>query len=337
MVLGRVSVIIPSRVDRLPEELETPPLERFAIKTIGDVLAKAAGDVEVVVVFDGYWPRPDLYTVLGLPNNDPRIIVCHNDPHEGMRLAINGAVEMATGEYLMKVDDHCLLAEGFDEVLKADYHEHNWVLVPRRYALDPEAWGLDSSNPKYPVDYHYLSYPYERLDDPKCGLHGDPWRQRRDARKDVLLDEEMSSQGSCWFMHRSHWGRIGPMDYDNYGTFINEFQEVGLKTWLGGGAVMVTKRTFYAHLYKGKKWGRGYSMRDVNHQAGACYAIDYWMHNDWSERVHDLSWLIERFWPVPTWPTKPDGSFDVEEAFKPRRGLAAARFANSAPDGKKPA
>jgi glycosyltransferase involved in cell wall biosynthesis len=308
--MSRVSVLVPARN------------ERFLAPTIADLLSKARGDIEVIAVLDGYWPDP------ALPS-DSRLKLLHFGSPRGMRPAINAAVQMSTGSYLLKCDAHTMWDEGFDLKLKADYHEDNWILVPRRYALDPDAWAIDSSNPKYPVDYHYLSYPFERLDDPTCGLHGTEWRSRREARADLLLDDEMSSQGSGWFMSRAHWERLGPLDSVNYGNFIQEFQELGLSTWLGGGAVKVTKRTWYAHLYKGKKYGRGYSMVDTNHQAGAAFCIDYWMHDQWSNRVRDLRWLVEKFSPVPTWPV------DLDEAFRDRRGLAAARFARSARDGRR--
>lgn len=290
---GRVSVLIPSRN------------ERFLVPTVQDVLAHAHGEIEVIVVLDGYWiPATDPH----LPS-DRRVKVLHVGTAQGMRPALNAAAQMATGHYLMKLDAHCALADGFDTVLKDDYHEDNWILIPRRYALDPEAWTWDTSNPKYPIDYHYLSYPYERPGDVTCGMHGTEWRRRRYQRRDVLLDEEMSSQGSCWFMSRRHWDWLGPMEIARYGNFIHEMQELGLKTWLGGGALMVTKRTWYAHLYKGVRYGRGYSMGQTNHHAGAAFCVDYWMHDRWTARVHDLRWLVEKFAPVPTWPANLDEAF----------------------------
>ncbi len=290
-MMGRLSIIIPSRN------------EQFLVPTVNDLLAKAAGDIEIIVVLDGYWTD--------LPS-DPRVKVLHRGTALGMRPAINGAVQIATGTHLMKLDAHCMVAPGFDDVLRADYHEDNWVLIPRRERLDPERWAKTEDG-RPPIDAHFLSYPYERPGDPSCGLHGTEWRARQAARRDVLLDEEMSSQGSCWVMSRAQWARVGPLDGVHYGSFIQEFQEIGLKTWLGGGACMVTKRTWYAHLYKGKKYGRGYSMQGFNHEAGRDYCTDFWMHDrPFFGRVYPLRWLIERFWPVPTWPA------DLDEAFRPR-------------------
>lgn len=292
--MAKVSVLIPSRN------------ERFLEPTVKGVLEKAAGDVEVVVVLDGYWPDPPL------PSDD-RLILIHRGQARGMRPAINAAVEVARGDYLMKLDAHCLLDEGFDEKLQADC-DGDWIVVPRRYSLDAENWCIQAKG-RSPIDAHFLSYPF-RPDDGIGGLHGSPWNARSRERIDVLLDDELSSQGSCWFMSREHWEqRLGDMEIEHYGNFIQEFQELGLKTWLGGGQVKVNKKTWYAHLHKGKKYGRGYFISKGEMASGADFATHYWMLDKWEKRVHDLRWLIEKFAPVPTWPE------DLDEAFQRARKI----------------
>jgi hypothetical protein len=103
-------------------------------------------------------------------------------------------------------------------------------------------------------------------------------------------------------MSRKHWDRLGGLSTKGYGDFIQEFQEVGMKTWLGGGSVKVNKKTWYAHLHKGKTHGRGYSVNRGSWDRGKLYSADLWMNNKWPGRVRDLEWLIDKFWPVPTWP-----------------------------------
>ncbi len=309
---GLTSIILPSRN------------EQFLAKTVADVLAKASGHIEVIAVLDGCWADPVL------PEDD-RVRIIHHGTAQGMRPSINEAARIASGEYLMKLDAHCMVAEGFDEVLRRDYQERNWVLVPRRYALDPEAWRIDEGaghKGKYPIDAHYLSYPYERPGDTSCGMHGTPWQARSEKRRDVPIDDEMSSQGSCWFMHQEQWARIGELDIERYGNFIQEFQEIGNKTWLGGGAVKVTKNTWYAHLHKGTRYGRGYTLDGTNHARGRDFCTDYWMNDRWQEengpawiaaqhqlaasgQARNLRWLVEKFWPVPGWPA------DLDYVFSP--------------------
>jgi glycosyltransferase involved in cell wall biosynthesis len=278
VIAGRVSVLVPSR-----NEVYLP-------QTVSGLLAKAHGDIQVIVIQDGYWHQPPL-------PDDPRVTILHRGTALGLRPAVNAAVQMATGEYLLKVDAHVLMDDGYDEKLKADYHEHNWVLVPRRYALDPERWVIDTSNPKYPIDAHYLS----------VDLHGQEWRARREARKDIELDDEMSSQGSAYFMSRKCWDWLGPLDAASYGPFYREMNELGLKVWLSGGAMKVTKRTWYAHLHKKE---RGYSTNGLERDKADHFCRWFWLTDQpFKTRTRSLRWLVEHFAPVPTWPADLDAVF----------------------------
>jgi hypothetical protein len=103
---------------------------------------------------------------------------------------------------------------------------------------------------------------------------------------------------------------IYPMDEENYGMFIGEPQEIGLKVWLSGGKNMLNKNTWYAHLWKGKGYRElhqkvmGFPYTRVGHSElvrGNKFSTDFWFNNRWKERKYDLSWLVERFYPVPTW------------------------------------
>ena len=283
-----VSVLVPSRN------------ERFLIPTVQDVLTKATGDLEVIVTLDDCSDAAFAALTAEAPFllADSRVVLLQQPKAIGMREAINVAAAAAKGDYLMKIDGHVLMAPGFDLALQAEI-EPNWVVVPRRYALDPIHWCIAADRPF--IDYHYLSWPY--VDPANPVMHGRWWRERQAARKDVDFDDEMSSQGSCWFMSRHHWTEnLHGLSTIGYGDFIQEFQEVGGKTWLGGGAVKVNKRTWYAHLHKGKTFGRGYKVSKSGWAHGVKYSADMWMNNRWTGRVHDMAWLVEKFWPVPTWP-----------------------------------
>lgn len=276
--MAKVSVIIPSRN------------ERFLNQTVADLL-RNGGDVEVIVVLDGYWPEE-------MPVYDNRLHFIHWGKPHGMRANINAAVSIARGQYLMKCDAHCAFDEGYDEKLQADC-EDNWIVVPRRYALDAENWQREG---REPYDAMHYFWPYEHPDD--LGLHGRPWLHRGRERREILIDEDVTMQGSCWFMHRSHWDRVGPMQEEGYETFMGEPQEIGFKTQLGPwkGAIVRNKKTWYAHLHKGSRYGRMYSMSRSERTRGNAYSWDFWWNGRWEEKVRDLDWLIDRFWPHPGWP-----------------------------------
>ena len=284
--MDKLSVIIPSRN------------EVFLPQTINDIFAKATEEVEVIAVLDGYWPNPPL-------EDRKNLIIIHRGSAMGMRAAINASAGIAKGRYLLKCDAHCMFAEGFDVVLKADCDD-NWIVIPARYSLDAENWKIDD-NGKPRRDYHYLCFP-----DPNkghdVGMHGVEWWSRGKERLDPKydIDDNMSFQGSCWFMTKYHYDNfLHGMSEVGYGTFTQEPQEIGLKTWLGGGTIKVNKKTWYAHLHKGRTYGRMWHMSSKDSAdivTGHAYSARYWMNNEWTERKYDISWLIEKFWPVPTWP-----------------------------------
>ena len=227
-----------------------PDLER----TIADLKAKAEGEIEILSILD----KP-------------------------MRQAINEGVAQSKGNYIMKCDAHCVFGQGWDRILTENI-EDNWVVTPRRLALNTKKWEIMDDIP--PVDYMRLF-----VSEDKIGGHG--WD--RPDRKDVMVDETMVFQGSCWLMSRKHWDWMGELQTEGYGTFTQEPIEICLKTWLGGGKVMVNKNTWYAH--KHRKHGRTYAGLTSSQEVkdGNAYSKDFWLNNRWDRRIHDLDWLLNKW------------------------------------------
>ena len=292
MIKNLLSVIIPSRDPR------------FLQKTIDDLLIKAEEEIEIFVILDGYWANP-------MPKDDPRVRIIHHGTqfdNKGMRESINKGMALASGEFVMKCDEHVSFSQGYDRVLKADC-ESNWMVIPRRGRLDPDKW--ERTEDRRPsIDYMFIDYPYARIGDKTCGLHGAEDRQRYKDRKDIIIDDVMTGQGSCYFMRKSYWDEIiVNLDSENYGNFTQEAQELSNKIWLSGGRVIVNKNVEYLHLHKGSKFGRGYCFSNEQYrrhgagcEKGRLYCIDFWINNKWDKRVYDFKWLVEKFWPLKGWP-----------------------------------
>lgn len=277
-----ISIVIPSRN------------EKFLQPTIEDLIKNARGEVEIIVVLDGYWPDPQL------PDYS-NVVILHRGKSLGMRNAINSAVAISRGDYIMKIDAHCMVAEGYDLAL-LESCEDNYVVIPRRKRLDADNWCIKDVG-KPDVDYEYVSFPDNPADFGGPGLNGKIWTQRALERKDILIDDNLSFQGSCWFMKKTYFYELELMDEENYGAFWNEAQEIGMKCWLSGGRVITNKKTWYAHLHKGKTHGRGYSLDHNLMTIGATYTKKWFKFKEaWSKQTIPLSDLIEKFWPVPTWP-----------------------------------
>lgn len=276
--MAKVSIIIPSRN------------ERFLDKTVDDVFRKAFGEIEVVVILDGY---DAVVPIIERPN-----LIVIRTHRIGMRRAISMGANLSSGKYLMKSDAHCMFSEGFDEILKADCDD-NWVVVPRRYSLDAEEWSIRVHHSA--VDYHYIIWPWKVENE--ASLRQGIWKSKFEDKRNILIDDEMTSQGSCWFMTKDHfWNRIEGLSDEGYGGFGQEFIQIGNMTWLGGGRVVVNKKCWYAHLHKGRQYGRGFTLIKDRRDETVRFSLDYWINNRWKERKYDFEWLIDKFWPVPTWP-----------------------------------
>lgn len=266
-----VSIIIPSKN------------EIFLERTVQNLLDNCTSEFEILVVLDGYNP-PER-------SSDSRVKYIHHETGVGMREGINSAVKVATGEYLLKIDAHCVVDYGIDEKLAADC-EDNMVMIPRRYKLDDEKW---CPKDEY-IDYEYFIYPFKYN---PVALHGFRWKERANERKDILIDDTLTFQGSCWFMKKSHFEKSKFLKVKEFhGLLFGEPEELGLTTWLNGGKVVVNKKTWYAHLFKGKKYGRGYFVNIEKSRDCYRYSYNLWVN----ENKEGFIKAIEKFWPIPGWP-----------------------------------
>ena len=294
--MAKLSIIVPSRN------------EEFLEKTVDDIFNKARGDFEVIVICD------EKYQELK-PRSGLRVVMKVGKP--GLRSAINQGVGLAEGKYVMKADGHCMFSEGFDTVLTAECDE-NWVVIPRRYSLIPETWEINVSRPT--IDYEYLVFPF--VSELRSVRTGGKWYQRAKDRKELMIDENMAFQGSCWIAHKKHLLDIGGFSVETStgDEFVLESEELANKTWLSGGKVMTNKRAWYAHLHKGSR-GRGYFISKWPMRRQRIFHIDYWMHNKWPEAIHTIEWLIDQFWPVPGWPEDWKTNKKYEEIYLNNLGL----------------
>src|SRR3989338_1628295 len=222
------SVIIPSRK------------ERFLDQTILEIKKKFKGTYEIIVVLDGEWAEP----ITGVK-------YIYNKKSKGMRTAMNQAVAVAQGKYIMKLDAHCMLDEGIDEKLIA-VHQKNWVQTPRRKRYDPYKWELtDLESPD--IDYMLVS---------NYKGHKDNDKNRDPELKKKLIDDIDVFQGSCYFMTKDFFDKLGLLDDKNFGKMGSEALEITLKCKSAGGRTIVNKNTWYAHAHIGAHYSGGTQERE---------------------------------------------------------------------------
>jgi hypothetical protein len=201
---------------------------------------------------------------------------------------------MAKGEYIMALDAHCMMEKGFDTQLIKD-HQPDWVQVPRRHRLDAENWSIQpQSDNRPPIDYEYIMF--DKLVKYKH-IHGYKWDSKTLERLDIPIDETMTIQGSCWFMTKEWFHKMGFMQIEGFSGWGQEGEEVSFKTWRAGGKVMTNKNSWYAHLHKGNKYGRMYFMTKQSQRDCNDFSYKYWVHDNKEFFVK----FINKFKP-PLWP-----------------------------------
>ena len=249
----KLSVIIPSYKDP------------YLIPTINSLLttSKLGNKLEVIAVFDGYWPTFNLI-------EDPRVRYIHLGSNRGMRGAINAGVNVARGEFLMRTDEHCMFAPGFDKAM-TDACEPNWIMTARRYFLDPKQW-------KVMEDHGYIDYERLIIQD-GIKFAGQRWRKRDRERREFMIDETMAMQGSMWVMPHKWWDKvIGELQTEGYGPHYQDSHEMVFKTWKHGGKLMLNKATWFAHKHRtfSRTHQEGSKENPANREAGWKYSLDVW-------------------------------------------------------------
>lgn len=284
--------------------------EMFLSRTIEDILEHMEGDTEIIAVLDGQWADPPVH-------DHDRLTLIYHSESIGQRAAINEAAKMADGKYLMKVDAHCAFDQGFDVKLMADI-QPDWTMTPVMRNLHAFDWVCPDGHRRYQgpsgkcqecgkpteMDIVWFGKPNPqstafRFDKQ---MHFQYWREYKKRQKGDLV-ESMSLQGSCFLVTRDKFFELELCD-EAHGSWGQQGTEVACKTWLSGGRVIVSKKTWYAHMFRtqGDDFGFPYPNTSVEQARG--YSQDLWLNDRWDKAIHPLSWLINRFAPVPDWDEK---------------------------------
>lgn len=267
-----LSVIIPARN------------EKYLQNTIDSVLANIEADTEIIVILDGCWPD------VSIPDN-PRVTILHHTEARGQRQSINEAARIARGKFLMKLDAHCAVGPGFDRILITDWQPGN-TYVPTMYNLDVATW-----QPKRHkrTDYMYIGWN-EKGELRSLYYEGSEWK--RWHRREAEIDETMTCMGPGWFLSAEDFWKQGGCD-EAHGSWGQQGVEVSLKAWLSGGALLVNKKTWFAHWFRGNE-GFPYPIKGSEIDHARKYSKDLWTGDKWPQATRKLSWLVEKFNP-PGW------------------------------------
>lgn len=290
-----LSVLIPARN------------EMFLSRTIEDILQNMRGRTEIIAVMDGGWAEPGVSV-------HPRVSVIFHAVSVGQRAATNEAARLAKGRYLMKCDAHCAFDEGFDVKLMADMQD-DWTMAPLMKNLHAFDWVCPNGHRRYQgpsgvctecgeattrdvvwrakKSPNSTAYRFDR------DLHFQYWPEWK-AKQTGDLVESMSLQGSCFMCTKEKYFELELCD-EKHGSWGQQGTEVACKTWLSGGRVIISKKTWYAHMFRTQGGDFGFPYPNPGIEKAREYSRQLWLEGKWEKAKHPLGWLIEKFGPVPGW------------------------------------
>ena len=311
-----LSILIPARS------------EQFISNTVADILKNKRGKTEVLVGLDGEWADPPIED-----HQDVRIVYLGESI--GQRAMQNKLATLSRAKYVMKVDAHCAFDGGFDVKMLEAFKEtgDDVTMVPMMLNLWAYDWkclkcgsrwyqgpkptqcmkrgrGTSDMSPNPDCDGqkftqrtvfkprpdtpHATSYRFDNM------LHFQYFNEYKDRQKGDLV-ESMSLQGSCFMTTRERYWRLELCD-ESWGSWGQQGSEVAIKTWLSGDRVICNKQTWYAHLFRTQTgFSFPYPQSGKSQQRARDICNDIFKNNKWPQQKLPLSWLVEKFWPVPGW------------------------------------
>lgn len=283
--------------------------EMFLAKTIEDILLNIEGNTEIIAVLDGAWAEPEI-------KDNPKVTLVHLSESIGQRAATNLACRISQAKYVMKCDAHCSFDKGFDVKLMADMQD-DWTVTPRMYNLHVFDWVCPDGHRRYQSPSGVCTEcgketTRDVIWKPRLSRMSDfyrfdkdlkfqYWRQygkRPEAQGDIV--ETMSLLGACWMLTRDKYWELNISD-EAHGSWGQQGTEVACKTWLSGGRLVTNRKTWFSHMFRTQGGDFGFPYPNPGIEKAREFSQDLWLNNKWDKAIHPLSWLIDKFSPVPDW------------------------------------
>lgn len=227
-------------------------------KTVQSILDNSGlpyGELEIIVVLDGYEPKFKLV-------EDPRVKYIRQE-NTGMRGAINRGVKESSGMYIARFDEHIMACPNWDVILLECITDTD-IWTGLRYFLDPIKWERMDKDPvwaeKLIIDKDRNKFAAVRTKLPEGG---------------GLIFEVTAHQGSFWIMNRRRWDEvIGELQTEGYGPLYQDSIEMCFKNWKAGGRLMRNNMMWYAH--KDRTFKRTHNIDGSESQKSFDYARELW-------------------------------------------------------------
>lgn len=298
-----ISIIIPARN------------EEFLSKTVDNILENKEGKTEIIVVLDGQWANPPVV-------DHPDVTILYYGESIGQRAATNAGVRLSKSHWVMKVDAHCAFDKGFDRKMLKCFEDlgDDITAVPVMRNLWAFDWkckkcgetryqgqsgvctkcgGETYKDIKWIGKESPQSTAY-RFDTTLHFQYFNEFKKRKEGQGEYT--ESFSLQGSCFMLTRENYWDLD-ISEESFGSWGQQGTEVACKTWLSGNRVICNHNTWYAHMFRtqGGDFGFPYPLSGRQVDEARKYSRALFMENTWKKQIYPLSWLIEKFRPIPDW------------------------------------
>lgn len=212
-------------------------------RTIESLVASAPDAAFEIIVVDDASADGSADALASLPAARDRIRIVANASPRGLISSRARGADLAQGRYLAFLDAHCAVSPGWLESLAAALRaiDDKGIAVPAIHALDPETWSIDPSCA--PGTAATVANPF--LDFVWC----EPRLVNGRPSTPVIA-------GGAWLCGRDWYRRIGGLDAGMVGWGAENI-DIALRTWMAGGACVVSDGPAVGHLYRERAPRRG--------------------------------------------------------------------------------
>jgi len=308
----KLSFLIPSRN------------EMWLGRTVQDILDNTSDQTEILVGIDGQENTEDI----PIPAH-PRVTVYRTGVSIGQRAMTKQLGRLSQAKYICKADAHTSYDKDWDikmfEAFEKTGDDVTMVSVMRNlHAFDwkchhcgwkkyqgptptvcPDCGKTDKIRRK--VLWYAKPNPQSTSYCFDTTLHFQYFHQHKKSQmyQEQLktgLTETMSLQGSLFMMTKERYFGLD-MDDEAFGSWGAQGTTIACKTWLSGGRCIVNHSTWNSHLFRTQGGDFSFPYEQDNKQVENARQLSrkLFLDNTWEHQKLPLSWLIDKFAPVPGW------------------------------------
>ena len=267
-----------------PEQYKRKSLDEHRARVRSPLTAEQKADKETVSVMipvgqvDEQYLERTVQSIEGNAVGPIEILVEHDHEGEGHRFLTNRMAARARGKYLLRIDCHVALSEGWDARMKASCGPTT-LLKPMLDALDTETWTGKGRDMGMILLTKTMQNTYPLMSE--------------SLEERAIEQETMSILGCAYMIQKDYYWHHDGCE-EALGVWGAGGLEWVLKVWLTGGRVILRTDVVCCHLFR--QSGTTPFQIDINRLNKTFVELGTrWRSGLGKGQTRPLSWLSERF------------------------------------------